>query len=109
MVYWCDNCGCEVKEPRFVKVEEIHYEVDTRCVEEWEQVICPYCGHEVDKAEQCEVCGDYMSPNNVTGICDFCEDVIKTEYGAMLDKVAERLGITAQRAREEVDEWYSYQ
>jgi len=102
-MYWCEECGHEVSSPRYVKVEEVHWEVDTRRIEEMESVVCPDCGHELVEAENCEICGEYIAPDKI--LCEWCEDVMDFEYDKMIATIAERCGCDTETAFYQFDEW----
>jgi len=102
-MYWCEHCDHEVENPRYVKVEEVHWEVDTRRIEEMEMVICPDCGEELVEAELCEICGEYIAPDKI--LCEWCEDVMGFEYDALIDRLCQRLDCDKEVAIYQFDEW----
>lgn len=58
-MWWCEKCNCEVEGKTFQEVE-LHSEVDTRCYEIYDNVVCEYCGGDVVEADKC-ACGESKS------------------------------------------------
>lgn len=67
-MYICNNCGEKFEDCKIVK-EHHPYGMGT-AAEEW--YVCPHC-EDTDfyEAEQCELCGEFVSELH-DGLCDCC-------------------------------------
>lgn len=67
-MYICNNCG-EVFEDCKIIEEHHPYGMGT-ATENW--YVCPYCEDtSFSEAEQCEMCGEFVTELN-DGLCDVC-------------------------------------
>lgn len=102
-MYWCKECGCEVRDPRYVKVEEVHWEVDTRRIEEMETVVCPHCGHELDEAGKCDICGEPCDPDE--NFCEWCSSNMLVEWNHMIKSLAVVLNVSEKDMANHFSNW----
>lgn len=70
-MFFCYDCGEFFDEP--ITLYDGHSELDEGPI--WEAYgACPYCqSDQIDIAQKCDICGDYVRD----GICENCEDFIK--------------------------------
>ena len=75
-MYICKDCGAVFEEPYKWRDDPspAGVSLSSGYYEYWE---CPSCGSEdVDEAERCEVCGEYIAES---GICESCRAQIEEE------------------------------
>ena len=101
-MYWCSSCK-EPVEAEFRRHKEWHDEVDTRRLEFWDVAVCPYCGEEVEEANQC-ACGEWIDPER--NICMRCEEVAEDALVRAQEYIRTTVeGITYSQARDIFLEW----
>lgn len=82
-MFYCYYCGEFFEEP--ATKYDTHAELDEGPV--WEAYgACPCCGSDqIDTAQTCDICGEYIASGNV---CENCNDFIKSKADDVLELIS---------------------